>query len=184
MMIVLGTPGAGKSTVLAKATEGFGCKEINYGDLMFDIALKEKFVKNRDELRKLPLEKQKRLQADVAKALEKMEGRIILNTHAIISTDGGYMPGLSETLLRNANIRQLILITAPPKDVIRRRKEDKTRTRDQETEGQIKELIEINKAYLFAYSAISGAPAAVVENADGKLEEAVAKVRKLLEARW
>ncbi len=184
MIIVLGTPGAGKTTVLSRATAGMGCKEINYGDLMLEIALKEKFVQNRDEMRKMPLENQKKLQAQVAKALGKMEGKIILNTHALVSTPAGYMPGLSKVLFESVEIEQLVLITSPPKDVIRRRKEDTTRVRDQETEEQIQEIININKSYLFAYSAISGAPAAIIENADGKLERAAEDARKVLEARW
>ncbi len=186
MIIVLGTPGAGKTTVLSKAKEGSSAdfKEVNYGDLMFEIAMKKKLVANRDEMRKMPLDKQRALQLAVAKALGKMEGNFILNTHALVSTPAGYLPGLSKALFDNVNIEELVLITAPPKDVIRRRKEDVTRVRDIETEEQIQELININKSYLFAYSAISGAPAAIIENADGKLERAANEARKVLEARW
>jgi len=186
MIIVLGTPGAGKTTVLSKAREGFSVefKEINYGDLMADIALKEKLVQNRDEMRKMPLEKQKTLQSDVAKALGGMNGNIILNTHALVSTPAGYLPGLSKALFDNVKVEQIILITSPPKDVIRRRKDDTTRVRDQETEEQIQELININRMYLFAYSAISGAPAVIIENADGKLERAADEAKKILEAHW
>jgi adenylate kinase len=184
VIIVVGTPGSGKTTVLARATEGLGSQEVNYGDLMLEIAMSEKLVTHRDEMRKLPISKQKKLQNEVVKRLSEMKGRVILNTHAIVSTAAGYLPGLSYEMLRTVKPEQLILVVAPAKDVIRRRKEDTSRVRDQETAEQIQEIIDINKSYLFAYSAISGAQAAVVENADGKLEKAVEQVRHLLEARW
>jgi adenylate kinase len=184
MIIVLGTPGAGKTTVLPKATEGFGSTEVNYGDLMLEIAMRESMATDRDGMRKMPLEKQKELQFAVAKKLGGLEGRVILDTHALVSTPAGYLPGIPGILFENVNVEQLILITSPPRDVVRRRSEDKSRTRDDESEEQLAEITGINKSYLFAYSALSGAPAAVVENADGKLEEAVRRIRGILEERW
>ena len=50
MTIVLGVPGAGKSTVLAALKGKQGCTLVNYGDLMFDIASKKKYVAHRDGL--------------------------------------------------------------------------------------------------------------------------------------
>ncbi|MFH1447237.1 MAG: adenylate kinase [Candidatus Micrarchaeota archaeon] len=184
MIIVFGTPGAGKTTILSKATEAFDCKEINYGDFMFEIAQKKGFVSNRDDMRKMPIPRQKEIQADVAKNLSELEGKLILNTHALISTPVGYIPGLSRSILSGINIEQLILVVSPPADIVKRRQEDTSRTRDPETEEQISEVLEINKSYLFAYSVLSGAPAAIVVNANGKLEEAVESTRKILEERW
>ncbi len=184
MIIVFGTPGSGKTTVLGKATEGMECEEVTYGDLMFDIAKEKGFVRDRDDMRKMPVPKQKEIQAEVADKLSKMEGRVILNTHTIISTPSGYMPGMPLDLIKNPNVRQLILIVSPPADIVKRRAEDKSRTRDPESEQQIQEILEINKSYLFAYSAISGAPAAIIVNENGKLEQAVESARQILRERW
>ncbi len=49
MMIVMGLPGAGKSTVLSVAREA-GWTVLNYGDLMMEVA-KEKGIADRDSLR-------------------------------------------------------------------------------------------------------------------------------------
>ena len=62
MIIVMGLPGAGKTTVLNNAVSGFAdWKVLNYGDMMFEIAKREKLVNDRDEMRKLPLKSQKRM---------------------------------------------------------------------------------------------------------------------------
>ena len=80
MIIVMGLPGVGKSTVL-KAAEKTEYRLLNYGTLMFEIA-KEKFgISHRDDLRKLDPEKQKIVQSEVGDSLSKMKGKLILDTH-------------------------------------------------------------------------------------------------------
>ena len=95
MIIVLGSPGAGKTTVLSKVVEQLPeWRTIVYGTLMLEIASKRGLVKHRDEMRNLPPEKQSELQAAVGDALAKEKGRILLDTHCSISTPKGYIPGL------------------------------------------------------------------------------------------
>ncbi len=64
MIIAMGVPGAGKTTVL-KGLKG-DYKVVNYGDLMLEIEKKEYGIKDRDEMRLLPIEKQKHAQKLVA----------------------------------------------------------------------------------------------------------------------
>ena len=60
IVIVTGVPGVGKSTVM-NAAKDFGYNIVNFGTTMFEEAQKEG-VSNRDDLRKLPVDVQKRLQ--------------------------------------------------------------------------------------------------------------------------
>ncbi|MEM4633742.1 MAG: adenylate kinase, partial [Candidatus Anstonellaceae archaeon] len=172
--------GAGKSTVLSAASSS-GYTIVNYGDLMFQIASKKFKVKHRDELRKLDIEKQKAVQAAVGRALSKMKGKVILDTHCSISTPKGYLPGLPFHLLSKLKVSHLVLITAPIEEIISRRNSDKTRVRDEQSPESLSEHDFINKAYLAAYSSLSGAPAVIILNRNGGLEEAQKKLLQLLE---
>lgn len=175
MIIVLGTPGAGKTTILNEAKKHLppDWTFINYGDLMFKLASEENFVKHRDEMRLLPLSVQKKLQAKAAEELQKSGEKTILDTHCSIKTPNGYLPGLPFELLSKMRVENLILISAPIEDIMRRRVADTTRSRDKEKIEELEEHMAINKFLLSTYSVITGAPFLIIENRDGSLKEAV-----------
>jgi adenylate kinase len=175
MIIALGVPGAGKTTVLKSLRTDY--KIVNYGDLMLEIEKREFGIKDRDEMRKLPIGKQKLAQKLVAEALAKMEGKVILDTHCSVATPSGYYPGLPFEFLGMWKVEALVYVTAHPDDIAKRRANDPTRVRDVD---DIALHDEMNKSFLAAYSAFSGAPAVVLYNDQGKLEETVAKFSSLL----
>ena len=168
MIIVMGLPGAGKSTVLAVAKEQ-GWEVVNYGDLMMEIA-KSHGVVDRDSLRKLPAAKQKGIQKEVGEKLaHEKRNNVILDTHCSINTPGGFLPGLPFDFLSRWQVERLVLVTAPAKDILSRRAKDKTRVRDEQSAESLAEHEQMNRAYLAAYSVLTGAPAAIIVNADGQL---------------
>jgi adenylate kinase len=175
MIIALGVPGAGKTTVLKSLKTDY--KVVNYGDLMLEIEKKEFGIKDRDEMRKLPIEKQKLAQKLVAEALAKMKGKVILDTHCSVATPSGYYPGLPFEFLKLWKVEALIYVTATVDELKARRENDPTRKRDVDDIAQHDEM---NRGYLAAYSAFSGAPAVIIYNRNGKLEEAVARFQSLL----
>jgi adenylate kinase len=175
MIIALGVPGAGKTTVLKSLKSDY--KVVNYGDLMLEIEKKEFGIKDRDEMRKLPIEKQKLAQKLVAEALAKMPGKVILDTHCSVATPSGYYPGLPFEFLKLWKVESLIYVTASVEELKARRENDPMRKRDVDN---IALHDEMNRGYLAAYSAFTGAPAVVIYNHNGKLEEAVAKFQALL----
>jgi len=174
MIIVMGLPGAGKSTVLKGLKTNY--KILNYGDLMFEIEKERYGIKDRDEMRKLPIEKQREVQKLVAERLAKEKEKIILDTHCSINTPSGYYPGLPFEFLKGLKVDALVLITANPKEIEARRATDPTRKRDVD---DISLHDAMNKAYLAAYSAFTGAPAVIIMNRQGKLEEAVAQLQRI-----
>jgi len=181
MIVVMGLPGAGKTTVLQGAMAGVsGWKILNYGDLMFEIAKGEGLVSDRDEMRKLPVKQQKRVQDEVGDKLAGMKGRIILDTHCSVHTPTGYMPGLPFDQLRKLDIDYLVFVSAPAKDIMGRRRRDTTRKRDSASIEKVESDSRVNISYLCAYSALSGATASIIMNADGRLEEAVGKLREII----
>ncbi|MEM4209502.1 MAG: adenylate kinase [Candidatus Anstonellaceae archaeon] len=181
--MVMGLPGAGKSTVLEIASQ-MGWEIINYGSAMFEIAQKKFKISHRDEIRKLPISAQKEIQKEVGIFLaqkSKNKREIILDTHCSINTPDGYLPGLPFEILKDLNIEKLVLITAPPQDILKRRVEDKSRIRDSQSLELIVEHEQLNRAFLAAYSFFCSAPASIIINADGKLEQSKQRLKQLLE---
>lgn len=175
MIIAMGLPGAGKTTVLKKAQSDY--RILNYGDLMFEIE-KEKFgIEHRDEMRKIPIEKQKEVQKLVAERLSQESGKVVLDTHCAVSTPNGFYPGLPFELLEKLKVDALVLITAGVEEVEKRRANDPSRKRDEDDIGLHDQM---NKAYLAAYSAFTGAPARIIYNRQGKLDDSVKQLEAIL----
>ena len=181
MIIVMGLPGAGKSAILKGLKTDY--KIQNYGDLMLEIEKKEFGIKDRDEMRKLPIEKQKYAQQLVAKSLAKETGKFILDTHCSIATHTGYYPGLPFEFLKMLKVEALVLITASVEEIVARRSSDTTRHRDLEGDysgAHVALHDSMNKSYLAAYSAFSGSPAIIIHNKQGKLEDSIARLQSFL----
>lgn len=184
MYIVMGMPGAGKTTVLSKAMEKKkGYEIVNYGDIMLETAYKKYNIGSRDEMRKLDVAKQKYLQRVVEKSLIKLSltiDKIILDTHCSIKTTNGYLPGLPLRLLEKLKVDGLILISADLDEIIRRRTRDDTRARDREKRKELEEHDFINRAMLSAYAILCGAPLKIIMNHDQKVEEAAEELASFL----
>ena len=105
---MIGIPGVGKTTLLTKIVEILknhkkNVHMVSYGTLMFEVA-KENDLTNRDELRRLPVFEQQRLQKAAAeKIASHTEEIIIIDTHAFINSPEGYYPGLPEHVLKLSN---------------------------------------------------------------------------------
>ncbi len=183
MYIIMGVPGAGKSTVINKFKEkNEGWEVVNYGTLMFEIA--KKFgINDRDEMRKADINLQKKIQKEVGEELSKIsreKEKLILDTHASIKTKKGYMPGLPESLLKGMKVNGIILITADAEEIDKRRKKDKSRERDSESIEEIKKHELINIAMCSNYAVISSCPFSIIRNKEGLLEESVKKLEDVL----
>ncbi|MCX8175064.1 MAG: adenylate kinase [Candidatus Micrarchaeota archaeon] len=179
MIIVMGLPGVGKSSVLSAAQQA-GYRIVNYGTLMFEIASKKGYVSHRDELRRMPQERQKEVQAEVGDQLSKLPGKVILDTHCSISTPEGFLVGLPDPILRKLEVERFIYITAPIPEVIARRQSDPTRIRDAESEESLSKHDEFNRQLLKQYSQKAGAPYSIIYNRQGRLQEAQNQLLSLL----
>jgi adenylate kinase len=192
LIIVTGMPGVGSSTVINEALrlrEEKGCVEAefipkNYGDVMFEAAVEEGQVKNRDEMRKLSVEKQRGIQMracnKIAEWHESMN--LIIDTHCTIKTPLGYLPGLPEYVLRELNPDLFVLIEAAPEEVFERRQKDKTRERDVEAKSGIEEHQFMNRAMSMVYAGLTGAAVKIIQNHNDALEKAADEFVKVLNA--
>jgi adenylate kinase len=181
--VVVGIPGVGKSTVVDKVVAGYkGAKLVNFGTVMFEEALARKWVKGRDEMRKMPVERQKRLQKAAASKIARMTGEMVLvDTHLFIRTDEGFWPGLPFEVVRAMKPTHLVLVVAKPEEIAKRRSADSTRVRDALTNESLLEELELAKSFLTASSTLTGAPMTIISNDEGKQEEVAGRILGMLE---
>ena len=173
-VVVTGVPGVVKSTVMAGASEaGYGI--VNFGDVMFEVAQTEG-VTDRDQMRKLPVGEQQRLQKLAGERIAAM-GDVVVDTHASILTSRGYLPGLPEWTLRAMAPAIIVLVEATPAEIAGRRAKDATRQRDADDVALHQE---VNRAFAAAGAVMVGATVAIIENRDGGVDVAVAQFRGLL----
>ncbi|MDO5848766.1 MAG: adenylate kinase [Methanobrevibacter sp.] len=182
LVVLTGIPGSGSTTLLNKALEEVEYLHLNYGDIMTEIAIEEKLVENRDELRKLPSETQKIIQQKAAKRIkERSESEnVIVDTHCTISTPDGFLPGLPIWVLEKLKPSNFILVEANPDEIIYRRLSDETRSRDVEKAKNIKLHQEMNRAAAMAYATLTGATVKIIENHDNHLPGTVARLVDVL----
>jgi adenylate kinase len=177
-IVVTGVPGVGKTSVMEGVAKEKNLKIVNYGTVMFEVAQAAGLVEDRDQMRKLPVEKQREIQEKAAEKIYEM-GDVIVDTHCTIKTPGGYYPGLPEWVLRKLQPDRILLVEATKEEIANRRSKDKSRVRDAEAEEEIDEHQRMNRYVAMAYSMLSGASIKIVFNHDNGLEKAVDDVLKV-----
>jgi adenylate kinase len=184
--VIVGIPGVGKTTVITRTSEMLSQKRkttvVVFGTLMFEEA-KKKGLKSRDEMRKLPVEDQRRLQEMAAQRIADMKDDVVIvDTHLFINTVEGYYPGLPMRLLSIMKPTNMIMVAADPNEISDRRKTDQTRQRDIISPENIQKELDISRMMVASCSILTGAPFAIIMNADGKIDEAAANIAKILTA--
>lgn len=176
-VIIVGIPGVGKTTVVSRVVELLKEKNVKvsvsiFGTIMFDEA-KKKGVKNRDDIRKLSVKEQKELQSMAARTIASIaDDVVIVDTHAFISTQEGFYPGLPHNVLEILNPNSFIMISARPEEIYNRRMTDTSRTRDIVSIDAIKKELDVTSAMLSTCSILCGSPIKMVLNTEGKVDEA------------
>jgi adenylate kinase len=184
-VIIVGIPGVGKSTIISNATEilqniGTTIRTVVFGTVMFEEA-KKLGINDRDQLRKLSIEVQQKLQAMTADYISSLnESVVVVDTHLFIKTPSGYYPGLPMNLILKINPDRLILVTADSEEILRRRKKDNTRTRDTITDEEIKRDLDVSLSMISCLSILTGAPFVIIYNHDNRIDSATSLMVELL----
>ncbi len=142
-LIVTAVPGAGKSTILKKIVEKIpDIKIVNFGDIMLEEASKKFSIYDRDELRKkMNFKDYRRLQEDAAKTMARIEGDLIIDTHAVVKTVYGYYPGLPSKVVEILNPDAIVFLEFRPEDILARRMKDLSK--DQVEDRRVREIEKI-----------------------------------------
>ncbi len=184
-VIITGVPGVGKTSVINESAArleaaGVPYQNINFGSFMFEVALKEELVKDRDEMRRLDKDTQKRLQKLAAQAIARIEGNVIIDTHASVKTPVGFLAGLPEWVLRELNPDIIVLVETDEDQILRRRLSDLSRVRDIEGSRAIADHQNFNRAVAASYATITGCTIKYITNADFLLEKSVEEMVETL----
>ena len=186
-VIIVGIPGVGKSTIISNATTalqnmGTSVTTVVFGSVMFEEA-KKLGITNRDQMRKLSIDVQQKLQNMAADLISgRRESIVVIDTHLFIKTSSGYYPGLPMNLILKLNPDRLILVSANSEEILRRRKDDNTRTRDMISDDEIKRDIEVSLSMISSLSILTGAPFEIIHNNDNMIDSATAQMIELLKS--
>ncbi|MDQ6668747.1 MAG: adenylate kinase [Thermoproteota archaeon] len=176
-VIIVGIPGVGKTTVISRTSEflrqkGHNISVVVFGSLMFEES-KEMKLRNRDEMRKLSVEEQRRLQHNVANRIASIKGDfVIIDTHLLINTDEGYYPGIPMHLLETIKPTNLVMIAADPQEILNRRKKDESRKRDIRPEIDVQNELDISRVMIACCSVVSGCPFLTIMNNNNEIDKA------------
>jgi len=184
-VIITGVPGVGKTTVVNEALkkireEGVEYKSINFGSFMFEVAMNDKIVQDRDQMRTLDRAVQKRLQQRAAQAIAQVPGNVLIDTHASVKTPKGYLAGLPDWVLREIMPDSIVLVETDDDQILMRRLTDETRSRDKEGARSIAEHQQFNRSIAAAYAMLTGCTVKIVINADFLLERAAEDMAAVL----
>jgi len=151
---------------------------------MVEIMTKKGRELHRDDIRRMGMSVQKVVQAEaaakLAKKIEKADGHVIIDTHMVVKTSFGYLPGLPKHVLEILKPDLLVLVEASPEEIAERRPKDVDRRRDVRTLEELQEEIAFSRMVASACSVFTGAPVAIIMNRTGRQREAAEQLLKLL----
>ena len=181
-IILVGIPGVGKTTLVKKLVQLLQAKKHSvrvesFGTLMLKEA--SEHAQDRDDLRKLDISQQKKLQNKVASKIASFKENIVLvDTHAFISTDSGFYPGLPNNILEIIQPDHFVSVSARPEEIYNRRMGDGTRSRDIISIESIKKELAVQDSMVASCSVLSGSPILTVLNSEGRVDGVVAEIIK------
>ncbi|RLG18659.1 hypothetical protein DRN75_01155 [Nanoarchaeota archaeon] len=176
-VMVVGMSASGKNAVISRAMsrlEGF--THIVYGDYVVKYAKKLGISGDRDELKRVAdLKTFKKIQQRAALSIKfrSLGKNVILNTHAVVYKDGNILPGIPYSILRILKPDMIIVIDANERDIMLRRKRDKTRNRDKDNMETLSVIREATLCAARTMSLLSGAPLRIIKNREGQIDTAV-----------
>lgn len=178
IIIVVGVPGSGKSLILSAAESREGSIDVqNYGKAMLSVAGKAEI--DRDRMRHLSPDEQAALGVSAAELIVERANNnenttTIVDTHALIKSPFGFVPGLPLPVLQVLKPRAICVIEAAPEFVCRCREADQQRFREKASISEITRHQEITRQFAVSCAAMSGCVLQFIEN-DGRTPEEIAK---------
>lgn len=184
-VIVVGVPGVGKTTVISQAAhmlnqQNTSTNVVVFGTLMFEES-KRMGLKNRDEMRKLPIERQRHLQDLAAEKIVAMKEQVVVvDTHLFIKTSDGFYPGIPMRLMNILRPTNFIMIAANADEIAKRRESDNSRRRDLVAVQDVQAELDISRIMITCCSILSGSPFMIVMNKQNEIDHAALAIANLV----
>lgn len=182
--VLVGLSGVGKGTVLEQAmnlsSEDY--EVINYGDRMLEIAEEQGLADDRDDLKRLEPEENKKLQREAGQSIveDSKDGNVIVETHAALQTPSGYLPGLPEWSIKALNPERIVFMDADSDEILERTRKDDTRDREHDELEEITEYREVAREMASTCAVLTGAYLSVINNHDGQVERSAERMVEVL----
>ncbi|MCW4010341.1 MAG: AAA family ATPase [Candidatus Bathyarchaeota archaeon] len=179
-IFVLGLSGTGKSTVIKNSDFLKTFDYIVLGDFIKSIGEEATGQTDRDAIRRdSQTETFRQIQRKAFKKLKEATDKkdVIIDTHALVSTKSGMLPGLNFALLKALKPDLFVVIESEPQELLNRRKKDQgtVRNRDINDLQEVKFIQTLERDAALVYSVYSAAPFRVINNREGKPKEAAAE---------
>jgi len=186
-VLLVGVPGVGKTTVLEEcqglaAEEHLQYKIANFGSVMLEIA--SDMIKDRDKIREASIEVQHALQTRAAETISKMQvdGVLIVDTHLIIKTGSGYLPGIPYHVLRGLQPDLIALVEASPEEILSRRSKDTSRKREVPSLKEVEDDLQFSRVIGFTCATLAGISLGIVVNKAGEQRAAAEKLLQMIKS--
>lgn len=157
---VVGVPGVGKTSLSKLAAESQGYKHINYGELMLQLAEKEKIASSLYEMFSLPLDQQYEIWRSAANKI-KGHKKVVVDLHGVNPSSQGYLISLPVEVLSPEII---VLVESSCENIIERRITDRQKNRPLEDVAKIKEHVKILRVSMAVCSVFLGSFFTILEN--------------------
>ena len=154
LILVTGTAGAGKSTILAELPKlgGDKLKVINLGTEMLEIA-REKFnMTDRDQLRVIDDKTTIAIRNGIMQKIIDSKEDALIDTHASVKQGRRYRPGFSIDELQKIRISAIIYIDATSEEILQRSLSDHSRKRAYDTITEIDEWRSVNISIISTFA--------------------------------
>ncbi len=178
-VVLVAPPGAGKSTTLQLLKKIVpSIKVANFGDYMFKIAKEKYGIEHRDEMRrKLSLDDYRKIQIEAAREISKIEGDVIIDTHAAVKMPTGYYPGLPLDVVKELNPDAIVLLEFDADVILERRLKDlllsgevstelgtvrQQRVREIESEEEIELHQQVSRYFAAAAAMVTATPLYII----------------------
>ena len=180
IILVLGSPGAGKTTFINSVNaETRNFEVVNIGTLMAEEVKSQNIP--RDRLRYLPTEKIRELRKAAFSKIAKMKGTVIVDTHATVEKGNKFIFGLPiNDLQYMGSIRGIIYVDASPDELIKRRSTDTVRKRENDDEEVLNLQRHLNLSVVTLYGSTYDIPVYILHNKEGGLEAAKADFKSFI----
>ncbi len=184
IVLVIGTPGAGKTTIMNGVTESKSIKSYKVVNMGTEMLKRINKHMERDSIRsKLSSAEIMKIRAGVLESINRMKGNIAIDTHASVKTANKIIPGFSfAELAKLDKVVSILYIDAPAREIYARRLNDNSRKRERESLSEIRLHQEINFSFAIAYSAALNVPMYILENRQDMVSKAIKEASDILKA--
>lgn len=181
LILVTGTAGAGKTSILTRLSElnGNSIRVLNMGTEMMDMTREKYNITDRDQLRRMDDKTVISIRNAIMQKIIESKEDTIIDTHASVKQGRRYRPGFSIDELQRIRISAIIYIDTSSEEVLARSRIDPSRKRAYENSAEIDEWRSVNISIISTFAVYLNIPIYIIYNQEGKQDEAAAELDRI-----